>query len=98
MAEKENRFPSFKLFSELSAPWCSGAKKMAAWYIDTGEKLAESALGFQEKATSWAKDTPWAPLFETQNALARQFVEGSASLARSLWQIEKEGEAEKRAE
>ena len=33
----------------------AGAKKAAAWYIDTTEKLATQALDFQVKATEWAK-------------------------------------------
>ena len=98
MAEKESRSPLFQLFSDLGAPWCSSAKKMVASYIDIGERVAKGAIDLQKQATAWAKDTPWAPLFEVQNTLARQFVEGSASLARSLWRIEKEEEAEKRAE
>jgi hypothetical protein len=65
-----------------------GVKKAAAWYIETSEKLANQALEFQERATGWAKDTPFAPLFEAQNSLARKFVERSANAARTLWQIE----------
>lgn len=98
MAEKESRSPLFKLFADLSAPWCSGVKRMAAFYIDTNEKLAKGAIDLQKRATAWVKDTPWAPLFEAQETLARQFVEGSASLTRSLWGTEKEGEAAKGAE
>jgi hypothetical protein len=65
-----------------------GVKKAAAWYIETGEKLANQALELQEKATGWAKDTPFAPLFEAQHSLARKFVERSANAARTLWQIQ----------
>ncbi len=36
----------------------AGAKKAAAWSIDTTEKLATQALDFQVKATAWAKETP----------------------------------------
>src|SRR5262249_37286409 len=65
-----------------------GVKKPAAWYIETSEKLANQALEFQERATGWAKDTPFAPLFEAQHSMARKFVERSAQAARTLWQIE----------
>jgi hypothetical protein len=46
----------------------AGAKKAAAWYIDTTEKLATQALDFQVKATEWAKETPIYPLFEAQES------------------------------
>ena len=65
-----------------------GVKKAAAWYIETSERLAHQALELQEKATGWAKDTPFAPLFEAQNSFARKFVERSANAARTLWQIQ----------
>jgi hypothetical protein len=64
-----------------------GVKKAAAWYIETGEKLANQALELQEKATGWAKDTPFAPIFEAQHSFARKFVERSANAVRSIWQI-----------
>ena len=76
-------------FSKLSETFFSleGAKKAAAWYIDTSEKFAQQALELQERATGWAKETPLAPLFEAQNSLARKFVERSTSAARSLWRL-----------
>jgi len=97
MAKKETRFTSPKFLSELGAPWYGAAKAITAWYIDISEQLAQGALDLQERATSWAKDTPLAPFFTTQQALVRQFVEGSASMARRLWQIERRAESEKRA-
>ena len=36
-------------------------KKMIANYIDTSEGLAKGTLTFQERATAWAKNTPWTP-------------------------------------
>ncbi|MBV8358564.1 MAG: hypothetical protein JO189_11590 [Deltaproteobacteria bacterium] len=78
---------SFTKFSE-SVFSLEGVKKAAAWYIETSEKLANQALELQEKATDWAKDTPFAPLFEAQNSFARKFVERSANAARTLWQIQ----------
>ncbi len=65
-----------------------GAKKVAAWYIDTTEKVANQAIDFQESATKWAKETPLAPIFEAQIEYGKKFVERSANAARSLWRIE----------
>jgi hypothetical protein len=49
---------SFEDFSELARGLFSfdGARKLAAFYIDSGEKLAKSALDLQAKSTEWAKD------------------------------------------
>jgi hypothetical protein len=65
-----------------------GVKQAAAWYIDMNERLANQAVAFQENATSWAKNTPFAPLIEAQNSFARMLVQVSANMARSLWQIQ----------
>ena len=97
MAEQEKRVSFPQLFSELGTPWYGTAKAITAWYIDTSEQLAKRVLDFQERATSWAKDTPLAPFFTAQHDLVRQFVEGSASMARRLWQIEGGEGARRRA-
>ncbi len=68
-----------------------GARKAAAFYIDTSEKLAREALDFEAKAAEWAKDTPFKPLLDAQASIGRKFVELSASAARKLWQIEEKG-------
>jgi hypothetical protein len=83
---REGMFDSINKMSE-SVFSLEGVKKAAAWYIETSEKLANQALELQERATGWAKDTPFAPLFEAQNSFARKFVERSANAARTLWQI-----------
>jgi hypothetical protein len=85
----DNREGIFEGFTKINESVFSfeGVKKAAAWYIETSEKLAHQALELQEKATGWAKDTPFAPLFEAQNSFARKFVERSANAARTLWQI-----------
>jgi hypothetical protein len=92
MADKldgENVFESFtKLNESFFKP--DGAKKAAAWYIETSEKLATQIIELQEKATSWAKETPLAPLFEAQSSIARKLVERSAAAARNLWQLSAE--------
>jgi hypothetical protein len=88
MSEKLNEDKMFDSVSRLSESFnLDGVKKAAAWYIDTSEKLANQALDLQERATGWAKDTPFAPIFEAQHSMAKKFVERSASVARNLWQI-----------
>jgi hypothetical protein len=86
----DNREGIFENFAKMSESVFSldGVKKAAAWYIETSEQLANQALELQERATGWAKDTPFAPLFEAQNSFARKFVERSAHAARTLWQIQ----------
>jgi hypothetical protein len=90
MTDKETREGMYETFSKMGESFFSleGAKKAAAWYIDTTERVATQALELQEKATSWAKETPLASLFETQHNLARKFIERSMTAARNLWQIE----------
>ena len=83
---RENVFESFSKMND-SVFNLEGVKKAAAWYIETSEKFANQALELQEKATSWAKDTPFAALFEAQQSIARKFVERSAHAARTLWQV-----------
>ncbi|HKM99298.1 MAG TPA: hypothetical protein VJX23_02190 [Candidatus Binataceae bacterium] len=85
MAEKENG-SAFENFSSVLS--LEGAKKFAAWYIDTTEKVAKEAIDFQASATQWAKETPLAPIFEAQIEYGKKFVERSASAARSLWRLE----------
>jgi hypothetical protein len=87
--------PWVKVLSEVNAPLCEVWKQSAAQYIDTSEKWAKKALELGEKATAWAKDTPFAPVIELQQSLSRQMVDASASLARRLWQVE--GQAEEKA-
>jgi hypothetical protein len=86
----ENREGVFESFTKMNESVFSleGVKKAAAWYIETSEKLANQALELQERATGWAKDTPFAPLFEAQHSIARKFVERTANAARTLWQLQ----------
>jgi hypothetical protein len=86
MSEKENGSMFEGLYSNLFT--VEGAKKFAAWYIDTSEKVAKQAIDFQASATQWAKETPLAPIFEAQLEYGKKFVERSASAARSLWRLE----------
>ena len=90
MSQKETREGMFEACSKMGETSFSieGAKKAAAWYLDTTERVATQALELGEKATGWAKETPLASLFEAQQSMARKFVERSLTAARSLWQIE----------
>ena len=63
-----------------------GARKFASWYIDTSEKFATAVLDVQAAATKWAKETPFGPVFETQNDFTRKLVKQGAETARNLWQ------------
>ena len=90
--QAQHRNPFTQLFSELSAPLCGPWKQTAAQYLDTSEEWAQKALEWNEKATAWAKETPLAPLFETQRAIAQQVFETSTAVARRLWQLETKGE------
>ena len=74
-------------------PWADGAKKIAAWYIDVTESLARIALDFQSKGCDWAKDTPFARLFEAQQSMGQRFTDLWISTARQLCQIEQSGKA-----
>ena len=84
-AHKENGSVFEGLTSNLNV---EGAKKFAAWYIDTSEKVAKQAIEMQASATKWAKETPLAPIFDAQLEYGKKFVERSASAARSLWRLE----------
>lgn len=87
MAENSNVFEGLTRLANEYLNFAE-AKKAAAWYIDTTEKLANQALDLHAKATGWAKDTAFAPLFEAQNTIGRKFVERSTSAARSVWQLQ----------
>jgi len=54
MAHKETSEGMYESFSKMGESFMSmeGAKKAAAWYIDTTERVATQALELQEKATS----------------------------------------------
>lgn len=80
--------PFMKMFEEVNAPLCGSVKQAAAQWIDTSAEWAHKSLEWNEKLTAWAKETPLAPLFETQRSLASQVIENSTALARSLWRIE----------
>jgi hypothetical protein len=90
MSEKESLSGVFENVANLGAKLLNveGAKKFAAWYIDTTEKVANQAIDFQESTTQWAKQTPLAPIFAAQYEYGKKIVERSANAARSLWRLE----------
>jgi hypothetical protein len=91
MAKKANHDSASTAATDLSASWRHDMREIVAEYVDAGERLAKAALAFQERViTTWAKDTPWASLFNTQRDMASQWIEGAASLTRKLWSIEEE--------
>ena len=90
MAKKANHDSASTSATDLSASWRHDMRELVAEYIDASEKLAKGTLAFQDRITTWAKDTPWASLFNTQRDMASQWIEGAASLARKLWSIEEE--------
>lgn len=81
---------AFQGVSEIAAAFFSteGAKRIAALSIETSERLAKSMLDFQAKASEWAKDTPFAAMFEAQNSIGHKFVELSVDAARRLWKVD----------
>jgi hypothetical protein len=64
------------------------AKKLASWYIDTNEKIANDVLDLEASATNWAKETPLGPIFEANQDLRRRFVKRSAEVARTIFQLD----------
>jgi hypothetical protein len=96
-AEQVSRFPFVQPFAELSGVWWRGTQQMAAWSIETNEKTIYGLIEFQEQATQWAEQTPLGSLFEAQRTLAQRWVEGSAELARRLWQLEERKEASQKS-
>lgn len=90
MAKKTNHDSVLTSATDLSTSWRHDMRDLVADYIDASEKLAKGALAFQDRITTWAKDTPWASLFNTQRDMASQWIEGAASLTRKLWSIEEE--------
>jgi hypothetical protein len=76
-------------FTEFGELWWNAASQMAASYIDTTERFWKNALALQESLTDSTKNTPWAPLFQSQCALTEQWVKGPVDFARKLWRIEK---------
>lgn len=70
------------------AKWfLSDVQGLAAEFIDASEEFAKKLLALQSRATSWAKDTPLAPVFKALNSVGQQLVELSTRTARALWRV-----------
>ena len=80
--------PFLKMMGEANVPFSTSVKQIVTQSIESGEKWIGQAFALNEKATEWAKDTPLAPVFETQRSVARQVFASSTALARQLWQLE----------
>lgn len=88
MAQKATHASESLSYTDASAAWRHDMRKVVATYLDTSERLAKGTIGFYEKSTAWASNTPFAPLFKIQTDIANQVVDNSVNLARQLWQIE----------
>ncbi len=85
-ADSEKIFESLaKLEESVCGLLC--AKKVAAWFIEANEKLANQAIELHQESMNWIRKTGLAPLFNAQISIAQQVVECSASAARNLWRI-----------
>ena len=90
MTEKEKHRPSLSSFSsDLYAPWLTTMKQMITSSLDTNEKLTKEALDRYAEAMAWAKDTPWAPMYKAFITFTSKMLEGSTSLVRVLWHLDK---------
>ena len=90
MTEKEKHRPSLSSFSsDLYAPWLTTMKQMITSALDTNEKLTKEALDRYADAIAWTKDTPWAPMCKTFITFTSKILEGSTSVVRMLWQLDK---------
>lgn len=90
MTTQTNTFAMPKFYAELSASGRESMKKMMMSYIDAGERMARSALEWHDKATSWAKNTPWAPMLQMQHDMASQWIDGWIALSRKLCEMGEE--------
>ena len=64
------------------------AREFASVIIDSGEKIGNRIVQFDEKMAEVTHGTPLAPLLRMQAGLRKRIVEGSSWLARSVWRIE----------
>jgi hypothetical protein len=79
----------FESFTKMNESLFSmDIRKAAAAYIDFVEELTRQSLELYDSLTSWAKDTPFAPMFELQTSVSRKLAETTISAARNLWQVQ----------
>lgn len=90
MTEKEkHRLSTSPFSSDLYVPWLTTMKHMIASSLDTNEKLTKEALDRYADSMAWAKDTPWAPMYKAFITFTSKMLEGSTSLVRMVWQLDK---------
>jgi hypothetical protein len=87
MAQRE---PSSGQFTDIANSIIGSMRALAALTIDANVNFAKQMLDFQAQTTSWAKDTPIGPMFQSQRALGEELIELVAGAARALWRIEKD--------
>src|SRR5260370_40571582 len=85
MAEKDSVSGMFGNVANLGAKLINveGAKKFAAWYIDTTEKVANRAIDFPKTATQGPKQTPLAPICAEQYEYVEKISKRAANAART---------------
>ena len=86
MAERNT---SSGLLTDMANSIVSTMRDIAARSIDANVSFAKQMLDYQAQATSWAKDTPMGPMFQSQYALNQELIELFAGVTRALWRIEK---------
>jgi hypothetical protein len=87
MADQET---SSGQFTDVANSIIGNMRDIAARTIDANVSFAKQMLDFQAQATSWAKDTPMGPMFQSQRALGEELIELFAGAARAIWRIEKD--------
>jgi hypothetical protein len=85
MAERDT---NSGLFTDIGNSIVSTMRDIAARSIDANVSFARQMLDYQTQTTSWAKDTPMGPMFQSQHALGEGLIELFAGAARALWRIE----------
>jgi hypothetical protein len=76
------------LFTDIANSIVSTMRDVASRSIDANVSFAKQMLDYQTQTTSWAKDTPMGPMFQSQHALGEGLIELFAGAARALWRIE----------
>jgi hypothetical protein len=77
------------LLTDITNSIVSSMREIAARSIDANVSFAKQMLDYQAQTTSWAKDTPMGPMFQSQHALGEGLIELFAGAARAMWRIEK---------
>jgi len=64
-------------------------RELADRYIEASAAFAKQILEFQAQSTSWAKETPMAPMFQSQYSFNQGLIDFWQDAARAILQIEK---------